>query len=265
MEMISIWVLQNREPGRAEPDRSVASAFRSETFRMTSRLTTLALACSATVAVLANTAHADRGAYYRLDDPYLAAKVTLGIGGSVSATTDTPGDDATSTSDLEPSFGVAVQYMAPLHRYFTLGGLLGVSTWQSKAGSDADSDRNIAVDLAVVPQLRFALDRELELYISVPVGITLDFLNAVYAEGGNSVAAAKIDADPALGLVISPMVGLRWLVTRHVGLFTEVSLIHRQFTHAVKGSVSVVGIGASTSVDVAFALNQFAWNIGVTF
>jgi Outer membrane protein beta-barrel domain len=229
---------------------------------MTTRISALAFACFS-LSSFANSAHAHQSP---LDDSYFAAKLSLGFGGKGSAHASTPIGSWSAESDLEPSFGAGLQYMVPLHRYFALGGLLGFSSWQSKSGSDAKADRSTTLDLAVVPQAKFGLARDLELYISVPLGLTLDFWNAADAvlvtfPGGD----AELKADPAVGFMVSALLGLRWLLTDHIGLFTEVGYTHRSFTHTIKPSVTVLGNSAAASFDVDIALGQFVWNLGVSF
>jgi hypothetical protein len=210
-----------------------------------------------------------------LDDPYVALKVTLGISGSMDAKTDSvtvagvtvnSSNGVTVKNDLELSYGLAAQYMLPLHHYFTLGGLLGVMSWQSNAGNSANADRNLGLDIAVVPQGRLPVTRTVELYLALPLGLTLDYWNAVESSASvGGIAMASRNADPALGLCVSLLVGVRALVSDGFGLFTEFGYTHRRFTHRVNLSTSVGGVALSSSVDSHLSLGQVAWNLGVFF
>ena len=82
------------------------------------RFSTLTLALAASVAI-ANTANAqDRN----FDQPYIGVKAALGFGG---VDTTPEGSNVSYASGLSPSFGLAGQYVYPLHEYFALGGMSG--------------------------------------------------------------------------------------------------------------------------------------------
>jgi hypothetical protein len=205
-----------------------------------------------------------------LDANYLAAKVTLGFGGSGSLKSDSlsfggitaMGNGTKSSDDLELSYGLAAQYMAPLHDYFVLGGLLGITSWQTKAGSDNNASRNLALDLAAVPEGRYAFTKTFELYLAVPIGITFDWFNQV--ESTTSVAGtpvASLSANTAVGFMFSALLGARLLLLSNFGVFTEVGYIHRQFSHQITGSA--FGVSGKANADIS--TGQFAWNIGAFF
>jgi hypothetical protein len=237
---------------------------------MTSRRWTFA--CTSLLFVLwTNASRADNTP---LDHSYFAAKLTLGIGGSgsltsdsisfagVTATTDRP---AKSSDDLELSYGLAVQYMVPVHTYFVIGGLFGITSWKTDS-ADSDASRNLALDLAVVPEGRIPVLRNLELYLAVPVGLTFDWFNQIesHTTVGN-VASASISADTAVGFMISILLGARFAVLDSFGLFAEVGYIHRQFSHEITGSGSVFGVGGSTKANADISMGQFALNLGAYF
>ncbi|HEY2736144.1 MAG TPA: hypothetical protein VGI70_19235, partial [Polyangiales bacterium] len=164
------------------------------------------------------------------------------------------------------SYGLAAQYMVPVHRYFVIGGLLGITSWQSASGSDNDASRDLALDLAVVPQGRIGILQNLELYLSVPIGLTFDWLNEVASSTSVAgIATGKIDANTAVGLMVSILIGARLALFDNFGLFTEIGWIHRSFSHDIRGSGSIFGAGGSGTVNADISLNEFAWNLGAYF
>jgi hypothetical protein len=216
-----------------------------------------------------------------LDDSYIAIKVTLGIAGSASLKSDSisiggiaaTADQAVKRSDdLEVSYGLAAQYMVPVHQYFVIGGLLGITSWQSsgswtiKDRGNVDANRNIAVDIAAVPEGRIALMKNLELYLAVPVGLTIDWLNELDNSASvGGLAGAKVEGNTAVGFMISVLLGVRLAVANNFGFFTELGYIHRQFSHEVTGGVSVGTNGISAKANADIATGQFALNIGAYF
>ena len=94
--------------------------------------TAYAIALAAVLAALAPSfAHAQSQRAFV--DPYLAAKITLGLGGSVTASGETAAGSYENSEDLTVSFGVGAQYLYPLHEYFSLGGMLDFQSWRSTA------------------------------------------------------------------------------------------------------------------------------------
>ena len=239
---------------------------------MTSRFWPLACAALG-LALFASQGRAQEKA--PLDGSYVAIKATLGIGGSRIVKTDTVSSggvnvnvsDAARRSDkLDVSYGVAGQYMFALHRYFALGGLLGVMSWRSNnAGSDAS--RNTALDLALVPQGRVPVTQTIELYVALPIGLTLDWWNEVENSASvSTLASVNVDANTAVGFTVSLVAGARVALVDNFGLFTELGFTHRQFSHEVTLSAAAVGINlASGKANADVTMDQFAWNIGAFF
>ena len=227
-----------------------------------------------------------------LDRNYLALKLMLGLGGSGSVETDsvsfgnvnvTVGNPGKNSAKLLPSYGLAAQYMLALHRYFALGGQLGLMTWKtggesaclaSNAGTcavtvngNSNASRNLDLDLDVVPQGRLPISNTFELYLSLPIGLTLDFWNQPEASTSiTGIASADVKTNTALGFNVSLLAGARFALAEHFGLFTEVGFTHRQFSHEVTTTGSLVGIAIpSAKANAHLTLDQFAWNIGAFF
>src|ERR1043165_5220464 len=104
-----------------------------------SSLPSLVFAVLATTLMATHAAAQNNAQTQSRDENYFAAKLMLGIGGDVDASIG----NASGSSDAELTFGGGFGYMVPLHRYFVLGGQLSVQSWQSKAGDNANADRNV--------------------------------------------------------------------------------------------------------------------------
>ena len=226
-------------------------------------------------AVQLSAAHVRAQDSVTLDRNYIAIKAMLGIGGSRSVEGDSVSvgntsfnitDSVKNKDKLLLSYGISGQYMFSLHRYFALGGLLGLMSWQSSSAND-DASRNLGLDVAAVPQGRLPISNAFELYLSLPIGLTFDMWNEV--ENSNSVAGiASLDlkSNTAVGLAVSLLAGARFALADHFGLFAEVGYTHRQFTHELTLTASAVGINLpEVKADASLSLDQFALNLGAFF
>jgi hypothetical protein len=188
------------------------------------------------------------------DDSYVALELLLGVGGEAELEIEVPGVvDVTGDADLEASFGGALSWMSPLHRYFVLGAQLGVLSWTVE---DAD-DRNLLTDLLLVPQGRLPVSDDLELTLSVPVGLVVDFW------GGDDVNAGAVMADlaPAFGFEIGFLLGLRYALSPSVGLLARLGYVMHTFTHEAELETPV---GDATQ-DLGISLGQPRIQLGVSF
>lgn len=231
---------------------------------MLRRLASIACLC---LVALATPAHAQE-----LDDPYFGVALTLGFAGeaeleSASATAENlgitfEGDGETAEADMEVSFGGALQYVHPLHRHFALGARLGALSWRSDA---RDGDRNLVFDLAIVPQLRLPLSASVELYLGVPLGLSLDLLNQLDRSAAAGAASVSVEADAGFGFNVAALLGARFALTREVGLFTEFGYTLHSVSHDVhlRGGIGGAGIDFKAELDLSWW--QLAWNIGVYF
>jgi hypothetical protein len=204
-------------------------------------------------------------------DPYLAAKVTLGLGGSVDASAKTNSGEISQTQDLTVSFGVGAQYLYPLHEYFSLGGLLDFQSWRST--SDGGGGRNLVFDLAVLPQGKYVLlPGRLELNFGIPIGIALDFWNEVdvtntwvrFASG--AAAGGKVSGNNAVGFVIGALIGARYQLIEDLGLLLELGYMYRTVGHSITTSANAGNLVATASSnDITVSWGQLTLNLGVYF
>jgi hypothetical protein len=222
------------------------------------------LAVLATALIGASAAAQDKAQTQSRDENYFAAKLMLGLGGDVDASVGN--SNTSASSDAELTFGGGFGYMVPLHRYFVLGGQLSVQSWQSKAGDNANADRNVMGDLTLVPQGRLPLTHDIELYVAVPIGLSLDFLSRSQVTAGvGGIGGASVDVDPALGFTVSFMAGARFALADSFGLLAELGYSLHSFSHSVTGTVNVLGASAGASTDLDIDIGQFALNAGVFF
>lgn len=212
-----------------------------------------------------------------LDSAYFAVKPMLGVGGTMST-----GGSATagvnlnsinigggvavtgSGSDkLRLSYGGGAQYMHPLHRYFALGGLFAAQSWQSRAGNSTNASRNLLLDLSLVPQGKLAVSDTIELYISVPIGLTVDFFN----QASLSAAGLSVSADTGVGYNLSLLFGARFALSRAVGLLAEIGYTRHAFSHDIRvDAPNIPGFMLSGTVaNIDLTLEQIALNVGVFF
>jgi hypothetical protein len=209
-----------------------------------------------------------------LDDPYFGVELMLGFAGKVSLeagsvevgnATVTASDADSDEYDAEVGIGGGILYMHPLHRYFALGARFAVQTWRSD--SNADTSRNIAFDLSLIPQVRIPLSRTVELYLSVPVGLTFDLLNEIDAAVNfpNLMTGASVDADPGFGWNLAFMFGSRFAVSRDVGLFAEIGYALHSVSHDVHSRLEVGGGAGEVVVNLDVLWSQIALNVGVSF
>lgn len=195
------------------------------------------------------------------DSGHLDVKLMLGLGGEVEYDPDGPGswDD-----DLNLTYGLGLAYVHPLHRFFALGLQLSFSSWISDEQEDADLDRNTFVDISLLPQGKYAISNDLELYATVPIGLSISIPGEdeyVVSVGGiGSVTLGEWDT--ALGFNIGLMLGARFAISDGFGLLAELGYVAHSAAHEVEVP-NIAGLNVTEDVDVS--LGQFALNLGVWF
>ena len=193
---------------------------------------------------LAGRAAADDG----LDTPYVAPKLMLGFGGGtdVDFNSDSVLGAIDNEESLEPSYGVGIAGFNPMG-LFALGGQLSLISW----GEDRqDASRSLFFEVSALPQLNLAL-AIVEVYLNVPIGLTVDFADDDAYGPGNTVHTG-------LGWHLGFMVGAR-VGLGDLGLLAEVGFIHRSFSHEVENEALM------ETWDVDMELDQAALNVGVYF
>jgi hypothetical protein len=191
------------------------------------------------------------------EDGYLFAKLMLGLGGEVSIDAeDAPGGAV--DDDMELTYGVGLGYMHPFHQNFALGAQLALLSWTSDGLEAADADRSMLIDISLVPQPKFAVSENVELYVSIPLGLTLDsFGGDDYV--GNGAANAEVTG--GVGFNLALLLGARFALGDSAGLLAEIGYAYHAFSHTVEAEV--LGVQGESDFDVS--IGQFALNVGGWF
>jgi opacity protein-like surface antigen len=182
-------------------------------------------------------------------DGYFFAKLLTGFGGEGELDADGLGGEF--EGDLEFSYGLGAGYMHPLHEYFALGGQLSLLSWQSEAGEDGDLDRNSLLDLSVVPEGKYLVLDNLELFATLPLGLSFDFL-------GEDDFGNLAEVGTGFGFNLGLMLGARVAIDEQFGLLAELGYVYHSFSHATETAV-----GEGPDLDVS--LGQLSLNIGGYF
>lgn len=183
-----------------------------------------------------------------LDTPYIAPKLMLGFGGGtdVDFNSDSVLGAIDNEESLEPSYGIGIAGFNPMG-LFALGGQLSLISW----GEDREeASRSLFFEVSALPQLNLAL-AIVEVYLNVPIGLTVDFADDEAYGPGNKVSTG-------LGYHLGFMVGAR-VGLGDLGLLAEVGFIHRAFSHEVENELTMM------TWDVDMELDQAALNVGVYF
>jgi hypothetical protein len=188
----------------------------------------------------------------RLEKSYFAVELMLGLGGEA----DIEPSLASGEDDMLPSWGAGLQYTHRLHRHFALGALLGFQSWQTEGLDETNVDRSVLFDFALVPAGVFPLSRDVELYLALRLGLSMDFLGADEALSDISGQVAEID--PAVGPVVAPLIGVRFALSDDFGVLAELGYALHWYEH----EASVSGLG---SYEFELSLAQIALNLGVFF
>lgn len=216
---------------------------------MRGRLAWIAAAVVIGSSTLATSAHAQN--LENEHDGYIAAKLILGFGGE--AELDPEGDLGAlmGEDDLETSYGLGVAYMQPLHEYFALGGQLAFQSWTTDGLEDLDFDRSVLMDLSLVPQAKYAVRENVELYASLPLGITFDFF------GEDDYFGAEVKG--GFGFNLGLFLGARVALDDSFGLLGELGYSYHVFEHTLEIPIS------GTELDFDISMGQLGLNLGGFF
>jgi hypothetical protein len=186
-------------------------------------------------------------------DGHFAGKLMLGFGGEAEVETEDAvlGFDASGQNDMETSYGLGLSYMHPLHDYFALGGQLALLSWTTDALEDGDADRSTMLDISLVPQVKYAVMDNLELYASLPLGLTFDFFG--------EDEYFNLEVSGGFGFNVALMLGARVALSDGFGLLGELGYSYHSFSHELKEEITDV------TADFDISMGQLALNLGVWF
>lgn len=218
----------------------------------------------------------------QLPRQYLAVKLGLSIGGSLAAHIDAstlkhskvdapfvlPAIDRDSR--LKSASPLAeIDYLFAAYRHLALGPLLGLHSWRSETGEALGEATSLGFDVGLIVQPRLPLGPRFELYLSIPLSLTLSILNEYkawtelqYLNKGN---AERVD--PAYGWGIGAVLGARYALTSSVGVLLELGWQRYAVTHDVqfRSTDTPDDTGSGATLGLELATSQFRVNAGVYF
>jgi hypothetical protein len=187
------------------------------------------------------------------DGGHFAAKLMLGFGGEAEVEVDDiAGFEFGGQTDMEMTYGLGLAYMHPLHEYFALGGQLALLSWTTDGLEDIDADRSSMIDVSLVPQAKYAVMDNLELYASLPLGLTFGFF-------GEDEIPPSLEVGGGFGFNAALMLGARVALSDGFGLLGELGYAYHAVTYPVEEQLS----GADADLDIS--MGQLALNLGVWF
>jgi hypothetical protein len=189
------------------------------------------------------------------EDGHFFAKLMLGLGGEATLDADGVADP---DDDMELTYGAGLGYMHPLHANFALGAQLSVLSWTTDDLDRVDADRSMMFDISLVPQPKFAVSDNIELYASIPLGLTF---NSFGGDDYFSNGAASAEISSGLGFNLALMLGARFALGESAGLLAEVGYAYHAFSHTVE--VEALGLQAEGDLDIS--IGQIALNVGGWF
>jgi hypothetical protein len=162
----------------------------------------------------------------------------LHFGGGGDLRIDPDGGGGTLESSLAPVVGLqgGVDYV--MMDYFALGGELRATFFNTSDGADGDLGRSTFIDLDVKPRGRYVFDFPLEVYGTLPMGLTIAAINDDW------------NADGGAGFNLGFGGGANYFFTDKIGVNAEMAAIWHWF-----GAEYPTGFG--TSVDAALRTAQF--------
>lgn len=171
------------------------------------------------------------------------AKLMFGLGGELDPD-GVPGD-----VDLEATYGLGLTFEVPVHEFVTIGGLLGLHSFQTEVEEDLDLDRHTMLDLDVFAKLRYPthLGRMgFEPYLMIPLGLSIVFPNDDDEDD---------NIETGLGWNTALLFGAVLFVSDSVGLNLELGYAVHEVSHEVDTPVG--------DEDFEYSLSYMALNFGV--
>ena len=181
--------------------------------------------------------------------PQFAAKLMLGLGGEVEL--DPDGTTLDLEDDLEVTWGVGVHFLFPVIKWFAIGGQIAVQSWKP----DFADDSNVLLDIVALPAGLLPVSDKVQLYASVPVGISFDFV------GDDDWLGGIGDIGTGFGFTIGLMLGAQFALSDSFGLLAELGYVGHGWEHEAEATALVVTVENDVEVNTA----QFALNFGAYF
>jgi hypothetical protein len=146
----------------------------------------------------------------------VSLRAAIGIGGEVEI------DNA--SDDLDTTFGADLVFLHALHKHFALGGSLGLLSWKGEDAAE-DADRNLLVDLALRPEVRFDVGRRAQLFAAGAIGGTFSSLGESDFPGG--------EIESAVGYMLGFELGARFRLGARAGVEVAIGFARHVAEHEV--------------------------------
>lgn len=159
--------------------------------------------CAVALIMLGSTSKAfardwDRDRYDHYDPTRIYGGLWLGFGGDIEV------DGLGDVGDLGKTIGGQVGVDVRVSRWFSLGGEVRIG------GFDVDGfdDRNRLIDLDFKPRLYIPLHAPVEIYLAVPIGLTIPRLADVDGRGPDENVGWNVGVGPGLNVFLTRNFGL---------------------------------------------------------
>jgi hypothetical protein len=183
--------------------------------------------------------------------PRIALRPMIGVAGTARL------DRVEGRSDLNASYGGAIELEVPVLPILSLGGEVAVMAWRSDV-DQLSVNRNILTSISLVPRLRLPFEGARAhgaLYLAVPVGLSINAMDETYGEhldiGDGSFRIG-------VGYNIAGRVGAQLFFSPRVGITTEIEYRYHAFWHSLDAPLI-------DDDNVSMRLHQLLLHVGVVF
>ncbi|MDX9721278.1 MAG: hypothetical protein RBU37_11075 [Myxococcota bacterium] len=174
----------------------------------------------------------------------------------LAAAEGTGDDKDVVVNDLQPTLGAALQFELSPIPYFSVGWLLGLSTWRSENDGQLNHDRSTFIDLDLLLRGQYCfLDDTLSVYLLVPIGLSVNRFSE------DTMSSMGADFGHGVGFNVSTLLGLEFEIVDGFGIFAEGGWVYRDFVHTAFTRT----FGRLAEVDYSAWAHQWGMNAGVAF
>ncbi|MFP4598606.1 MAG: hypothetical protein ACLFVJ_10170, partial [Persicimonas sp.] len=176
----------------------------------------------------------------------------FGLGGEFEGELENKvtGGTAEMDEDMLSTLGGFLHFEAPLHRHFVLGGRAAMGAFTAETQDDNDWSRDLLFNFNAVPKLRYPFNAPGEVYVGVPVGMSLIMPSDDWED------EIGVDAEMGINWNMSVVGGFNYLMFGEFGLFGEAGWMLQNV-----GWDGDDPAGDKVELDASFS--QFGINFGV--
>jgi hypothetical protein len=178
----------------------------------------------------------------------ILAGMHFGGGGELRSDPDGPGP--TSESSLRPLIGLQAGVDYVLMKYFAIGGEFRFTRFNTNDYDDLDIGRSTFIDIDVKPRGRYAFDFPLEVYGTMPMGLSFAALNGDIEEfpGVN-------DASGGAGFNLGFGGGANYFFTDKFGVNSEMLAVWHWFGTEIETVGGLSGEASNRTAQFYFFIN----------